>query len=102
MKLKELSQILQGSQKFTLQSRDDTNNIVNLDEVFIYEIQYLPAGLLRREILRIELDENIIFLDKNKNEEEGIKKYVEIDTMDSVEDYEEKFLKLHYEDNNLI
>ena len=102
MKLKELSQILQGSQKFTLQSRDDANNVVNLDEVFIYEIQYLPAGLLRREILRIELDENIIFLDKNKNEEEGIKKYVEIDTMDSVEDYEEKFLKLHYEDNNLI
>lgn len=99
MKLKELSQILQGSQKFTLQSRDDTNNIVNLDEVFIYEIQYLPASLLRREVLRIELDESIIFLDRNRNEEEGVKKYVEID---AVEDYRENSINIMYEDGNLI
>lgn len=66
MILKDLGQILRGSLKFKLQERVD-GNIITLDEVFIYEIQYLPACLLRRKVLEFDLDENIIFLDKDYN-----------------------------------
>lgn len=101
MKLKDLEKILRGSIKFKLQARVN-ENIETLDEVLIYEIKYLPANLLKREVLQIDLDENIIFLDKINDDDATIKKYVEIDTMESVEDYRENFVNIKYEDSSLI
>jgi len=100
MKLKDLERLLRGSVKFKLQARVE-DRIETLDEVLIYEIKYLPSGLLKREVLQIDLDTNVIFLDKI-NEEEAVKRYVEIDSLQSVDDYKESFLNIKYEDSNLI
>jgi len=100
MKLQDLERLLRGSVKFKLQARVE-DRIETLDEVLIYEIKYLPSGLLKREVLQIDLDTNVIFLDKI-NEEEAVKRYVEIDSLQSVDDYKESFLNIKYEDSNLI
>jgi len=71
MKLKDLERLLRGSVKFKLQARVE-DRIETLDEVLIYEIKYLPSGLLKREVLQIDLDTNVIFLDKI-NEEEAVR-----------------------------
>ena len=65
MTLKEIETILRGSTKFELQSKDKDGNVVILDNAFIYELKYLPASLLRRNVLRLDLDECIIFLDRD-------------------------------------
>ena len=101
MKLKDLEKILRGSIKFKLQARVNENT-ETLDEVLISAIKYLPANLLKREVLQIDLDENIIFLDKISDDDTAVKKYVEIDIMDSVEDYSESFVNIKYEDESLI
>lgn len=99
MTLKELSKVLRGVNKFKLQARVNSN-IETLDEVLIYEIQYLPASLLRRNILEIDLEENIIFLDKDYNQEEAVKTYI------TVSEIPDEFLDLgvfnKLEDSNLI
>lgn len=99
MTLKDLSIILRGITKFKLQARV-SEKIETLDEVLIYEIQYLPASLLRRKVIEIDLETNIIFLDKDYNQEEPVKTYATISEMP------DEFLDLNalnkLEDSNLI
>ena len=71
MTLKELEPVLRGSLKFNLLARDKDKNIINLDSVLIYEIKYLPACLLRRKVIELDLDDNFIFLDKDIYGEEA-------------------------------
>lgn len=66
MTLRELETVLRGTTTFTIQTRVD-GYIRDVDKVLIYEIKYLPAGLLRRQVLEIDLEENIIFLDDDPN-----------------------------------
>lgn len=63
MTLKELEKLLRGTTEFILESRDEDGNIIQLDKVLIYEIKYLPASLLKRTVLQIDLETNIITLD---------------------------------------
>lgn len=99
MTLKDLSIILRGTTKFKLQVRVD-EKIQTLDEVLIYEIQYLPASLLRRKVIEVDLETNIIFLDRDYNQEEPAKTYV------TVSEIPDEFLDLgvfnKLEDSSLI
>lgn len=66
MTLRELGSVLRGTTTFTIQTRID-GYIRDIDKVLIYEIKYLPAGLLRRQVLEVDLEESIIFLDDDLN-----------------------------------
>lgn len=99
MTLKDLSIVLRGITKFKLQARVN-EKIETLDEVLIYEIQYLPASLLRRKVIEVDLETNIIFLDKDYNQDEPVKTRV------TVSEIPDEFLDLgvfnELEDSNLI
>lgn len=69
MVLKDLKDVLQGSINFKLQSKNEAGEVENIDEVLPYEIKYLPANLLKRNILRIDLDAREIFLASAPQEE---------------------------------
>lgn len=62
MILKELEDILQGNVSFTLQARDENGYIKDLDHILPYEIRYLPANLRKMMVLRLDVEEKIIFL----------------------------------------
>lgn len=70
MMLKDLYTVLQGSKRFKIQARNENGTIETLDEILPYEIRYLPAGITKKEVLRIDLDEGIIFLQGSSETDE--------------------------------
>jgi hypothetical protein len=71
MVLKELEDILQGNVSFTLQARDENGYIKDLDHILPYEIRYLPANLRKMMVLRLDVEEKIIFLKSFESLEEN-------------------------------
>lgn len=100
MELKDLEEMLQGSVKFILQARDKEGYIKDLDVILPYEIKYLPSKLRTAKILKIDLDENIIFLKIDEIEDEKWVKS-EIDEAATIESLE-KDLQNIIEDKELI
>ena len=100
MILKDLENILQGSIKFILQRRNSANEIENVDTILPCEIRYLPAKLRLSNVLRIDLDDKIIFLN-NTNEDSEKWTKSEIDESMILESLETD-IKKSIDDNNLI
>ena len=96
MILKDLENILQGSTKFILQRRDSNDNIENIDTIIPCEIRYLPAKLRLSTILRIDLDDKIIFLNNiNEDSEKWIDESITVESL-------ETDIKKIIDDDNLI
>ena len=100
--LKDLEDVLQGSVKFKVQRRNFDKNIETVDEILPYEIKYLPANLSTSEILRIDLDEKVIFL-KNNNSEDWFRSKLNDNIEENLdEELQSTMIKNSIDDNNLI
>ena len=83
-----------------MQRRNRANEIENIDTILPCEIRYLPAKLRLHNVLRIDLDDKIIFLNNTDEDSEKWTKS-EIDESIILESLETD-IKKSIDDNNLI
>lgn len=63
MVLKEIESFINGDQTFKLLLKNELGQMVEVDEIQLNEIHYLPASLTTKQVLHIDLNENKILLD---------------------------------------